>query len=50
VIANQHFGDGITDIVTCRRSLTDLDSLLTEWPSEGGDQMRHEYAEAMAAG
>jgi putative aldouronate transport system substrate-binding protein len=50
VIANQHFGDGITDIVTGRRSLTDLDALLTQWRSEGGDQVRHEYEEAMAAG
>lgn len=50
VIANQHFGDGITDIVTGRRGMSDLDALLTQWRNEGGDQVRHEYEEAMAAG
>jgi putative aldouronate transport system substrate-binding protein len=50
VIANQHFGDGITDIVTGRRALSELDTLLAQWRNEGGDQVRHEYEDAMAAG
>ena len=40
LIANQRFGDGITDIVTGRRPLTDLDSLVSEWRSNGGEQVR----------
>ena len=49
VIANQRFGDGITDIVAGRRPLTDLTGLLQEWRSNGGDQVRKEYEDAMAA-
>ena len=49
VIANQRFGDGITDIVVGRRPLGDLDSLLTDWRSNGGDQVRKEFEDAMSA-
>jgi len=49
VIANQRFGDGITDIVAGRRPLTDLIGLLQEWRTNGGDQVRKEYEDAMAA-
>jgi putative aldouronate transport system substrate-binding protein len=47
--ANQRFGDGITDIVAGRRPMSDLDSLVGEWRSNGGDQVRQEYMDAMAA-
>ena len=40
MIANQRFGDGITDIVAGRRPLTDLTGLLQEWRSNGGDEGR----------
>ena len=49
LIAGQRFGDGITDIVAGRRPLSDLDSLVSEWRSNGGDQVRQEYLDAMAA-
>jgi hypothetical protein len=35
--------------VAGRRPLTDLTSLLQEWRSNGGDEVRKEYEEAMAA-
>jgi putative aldouronate transport system substrate-binding protein len=49
VVANQRFGDGITDIVVSRRPLSDLDALLSDWRSGGGDVVRQEFEEAMAA-
>jgi putative aldouronate transport system substrate-binding protein len=49
LIANQRFGDGITDIVAGRRPVSDLDSLVSEWRNNGGDQVRQEYLDAMAA-
>lgn len=49
LIANQRFGDGVTDIVAGRRPLSDLDSLVSEWRSGGGEQVRKEYLDAMAA-
>jgi putative aldouronate transport system substrate-binding protein len=49
VVANQRFGDGITDIVVSRRPLSDLDSLLGDWRSSGGDQVRQEFEDAMSA-
>jgi putative aldouronate transport system substrate-binding protein len=45
----QPFGDGITDIVTGRRPLTDLDSLVQGWASAGGNAVRSEYEMAYAA-
>jgi putative aldouronate transport system substrate-binding protein len=45
----QPFGDGITDIVTGRRPLGDLDGLVRDWKSAGGDVMRSEYEKAYAA-
>jgi putative aldouronate transport system substrate-binding protein len=49
VIANQRFGDGITDIIAGRRPLSDLTGLLSEWRTNGGDQVRKEYEAAIAA-
>jgi putative aldouronate transport system substrate-binding protein len=45
----QPFGDGITDIVTGRRPLSDLDGLVKDWRSAGGDASRTEYEKAYAA-
>jgi putative aldouronate transport system substrate-binding protein len=45
----QPFGDGITDMVTGRRPLADLDSLVKDWRSGGGDASRSEYEKAYAA-
>jgi len=44
----QPFGDGITDIVTGRRPLSDLGGLVTAWRSNGGDTSRSEYERAYA--
>jgi len=49
VVANQRFGDGVNDIITGRRPFSDLGSLVSEWRSNGGDQVRKEYEDAMAA-
>ncbi|MBV8718063.1 MAG: hypothetical protein JO020_27315 [Chloroflexi bacterium] len=49
LIASQRFGDGITDIVAGRRPVSDLDSLVSDWRSNGGDQVRQEFQDAMAA-
>jgi putative aldouronate transport system substrate-binding protein len=45
----QPFGDGVTDIVTGRRPLADLDGLVKDWRSGGGDASRSEYEKAYAA-
>jgi putative aldouronate transport system substrate-binding protein len=49
ILANQRFGDGVNDIITGRRPLSDLSSLIAQWRADGGDQVRKEYEEAMAA-
>jgi putative aldouronate transport system substrate-binding protein len=49
IVANQRFGDGITDIVAGRRPISDLAGLIEEWKTNGGDQVRKEYEDAMAA-
>ena len=46
---NLAFYDGLSDIVQSRRPLSDYDSLVKEWLSNGGEQIRREYAEALAA-
>jgi putative aldouronate transport system substrate-binding protein len=48
VVANQRFGDGVNDIITGRRPAGDLSALQNEWRSNGGDQVRNEYLEAMS--
>jgi len=45
----QPFGDGITDIVTGRRPLGDLDGLVRDFKSGGGEAIRAEYEKAYAA-
>jgi putative aldouronate transport system substrate-binding protein len=49
IVANQRFGDGITDIIAGRRPTADLAALIQEWKTNGGDQVRKEYEDAMAA-
>jgi putative aldouronate transport system substrate-binding protein len=45
----QRFADGLGDLVTGRGPLTDLDSLVRDWKTNGGDQIRIEYQKAYAA-
>jgi len=49
VLANQRFGDGINDVITGRREMSDFAGLLQQWKADGGDQVRKEYEEAIAA-
>jgi putative aldouronate transport system substrate-binding protein len=46
---DQAFNDGITDVVTGRRPLSDLDQIVKDWAQNGGDQIRQEYQQAMAS-
>jgi putative aldouronate transport system substrate-binding protein len=44
----QVFWDGLGDMVTGRRPLTDLDQLVADWRSGGGEAIRSEYQQAYA--
>jgi putative aldouronate transport system substrate-binding protein len=46
---NRTMLDGITDIIAARRPLADYDQLLKDWAGNGGDQIRKELGEALAA-
>jgi putative aldouronate transport system substrate-binding protein len=46
---NLSFYDGLSDIVQGRRPLTDYDGLVRDWVANGGEQIRTEYGEALAA-
>jgi putative aldouronate transport system substrate-binding protein len=46
---NKTFFDGVIDIVVGRRPLSDYDDLVKAWASGGGDQIRKEYMDALAA-
>jgi putative aldouronate transport system substrate-binding protein len=43
------FNDGVSEIVQGRRPLSDLDQLVSEWQANGGELIRSEYLQAMAA-
>ena len=45
----QPFGDGITDIVTGRRPLSDLEGLVQTWRNGGGNKIRSEYEASYAS-
>ncbi|MGC4105652.1 MAG: hypothetical protein QM753_04745 [Thermomicrobiales bacterium] len=44
---NQLGMDGISSIVTGRQSIESLDDLINQWKSQGGDQIRQEFQEAL---
>ena len=44
----QAVNDGVSDIVQGRRPVTDLDSIVSTWRSNGGDTIRQEYQAALA--
>jgi putative aldouronate transport system substrate-binding protein len=48
VVLNNAALDGIRDILVGRRPLADLDQVVKEWQTGGGEQMRREYMEAIA--
>jgi putative aldouronate transport system substrate-binding protein len=45
----QKFVDGLGEIVTGRNPLSNLEQLLSDWKSGGGDEMRKEYEHLYAA-
>jgi putative aldouronate transport system substrate-binding protein len=46
---NQTFLDGMTDIIAGRRTLADFDGLVKDWATNGGDQIRAEFQQAIVA-
>jgi putative aldouronate transport system substrate-binding protein len=48
-LLDQALSDGVSDIVIGRSQLTDLDGLLKDWRTNGGDKGRTEYQDAIAA-
>src|SRR5712691_4208221 len=46
---NRTMLEGITDIIASRRPFADYDQILKDWVGNGGDQIRKELADAMAA-
>jgi putative aldouronate transport system substrate-binding protein len=45
----KNFTDALVDFVVGRRPLSDYDSLVADWRSNGGDQMRTEFQQAYTA-
>ena len=48
-VANRVLGDGLSDIVTGRRPLSDYDSLVNDWLGAVGNAAKAEYEQAYAA-
>jgi putative aldouronate transport system substrate-binding protein len=46
---NKTFSDGLTGIISGQRPLTDYDGIVKDWVSAGGDTIRNEYQQAIAA-
>ena len=46
---NRTMLDGITDIIAGRRLVGDYDQLLKDWLVNGGEQIRKELGDALAA-
>jgi putative aldouronate transport system substrate-binding protein len=49
ITLNKTVTDGLNDIVIGRRPLTDYDGLVQDWLKAGGEQIRKEYQDAVAA-
>jgi putative aldouronate transport system substrate-binding protein len=47
--AEQPFLDGLTDVVLGRRPMSDYDQLVKDWQNAGGDQIRSELEQSLAA-
>jgi putative aldouronate transport system substrate-binding protein len=48
-VTNQGFIDGVRDIIVNRRPFSDYDQLLSDWRTNGGEAMRKELQDALAA-
>jgi putative aldouronate transport system substrate-binding protein len=44
------FGDGVNDIISGRRPMSDYDQLVNDWRSGGGDAIRKEYLDQLTKG
>ncbi len=49
VTLDQAMSDGVADIVSGRRPLTDLDGLVKDWRDKGGEKARGEFQDAISA-
>jgi putative aldouronate transport system substrate-binding protein len=49
-IVNQGFLSAMGDIIAGRRPFTDYDGLVKDWQTGGGNQIRTEFEQAIAAG
>jgi putative aldouronate transport system substrate-binding protein len=47
--ADMAFNDGVREIIRGIRPMSELDQLVKDWSRDAGDQIKKEYAEAMAA-
>ena len=45
----QTMTDGLTDIIAGRRPIADYDQLVKDWQTNGGEQIRRELLDALAA-
>ena len=45
----QGVNDGISEIVQGRRPVGDLDQVIADWRTKGGDKIRGEFQDALAA-
>jgi putative aldouronate transport system substrate-binding protein len=43
------FGDGVNDIITGRRPMSDYDQLVNDWRTGGGDTIRKEYLDQLTS-
>lgn len=48
-LLDQAMSDGVSDIVVGRAPLSDLDRLVNDWRTNGGEKSRSEYQDAIAA-
>jgi putative aldouronate transport system substrate-binding protein len=46
---NQKMADGFNDIIFARAELSTYDRLVSDWRSQGGDQIRSEFEQALQA-
>ena len=46
---NATFGSGVADIIASRRPIGDLDQIVKDWATGGGNQIRSEYEQGLAA-
>ncbi|HEY0584347.1 MAG TPA: hypothetical protein VGE94_19335, partial [Chloroflexota bacterium] len=46
---NRTMIDGITDLIAGRRAMAEYDQMVKDWQANGGEQIRKELLDAMAA-